>query len=494
MEFENLSLKVQELFLDLNNPRFPTVPDNERSAIMQMIDLQEDKLSKLAKDIAEYGIDPSEKLIIFKDEDNKSYTVLEGNRRLTALKLLNEPDLISNNKIVNKIKLIAKTANFIPEIVECVCFNSQDDADHWIKLKHTGYNDGIGRVGWTKIESDRYLASHGDVSFSNQLLTFIKSQKILSLTDIRKLKLTNLGRLLHDPDMRKRLNINTVHDGFLYCEYPIEIFNAQIKVLVEHMVDPLNHFTVNRIRNKLDREAFFDDLSIHTNRTNLVKPWKVNNPELYDGKAVSHVNNVSGTDIQSNKQVDNVANVGATDSSTSNDNNKSSSAKENTKESQKADSSQSNSTTSRNKLNYPNPNREILVPANVKLKIQDRRCSGIYKELKQLTFKEAPNSISVLFRVFLELSLSHYINTNSITLAPDKTGLHDKVVAVSNKLQSQLKLDGPSKTALQVWSKDNCRKHGTLQQYIHNTHTFPEKTTLNTSWDNLENLFKAIWA
>lgn len=492
MEFENLSLNVQELFLDLNNPRFPSVPDNERGAIMQMIELQDDKLSKLAKDIAEHGIDPSEKLIIFRDEENQSYTVLEGNRRLTALKLLNEPDLISNNKIVDKIKLIAKTANFIPDVVECVCFNNQEDADHWIKLKHTGYNDGIGRVSWTKIESDRYLASHGDVSFSNQLISFIKNQNILPQSDIRKLKLTNLSRLLQDPSMRERLGINTVHDGFLYSESPLDVFQQQIKVLVEYMIEPSNHFTVNRIRNKLDRKIFFDDLGIEAYRVNKVKPWKVNNPELYDGKVLPSSNSEKSESTNSSPSNLNASSENPTNNNESNlvDSNNDLGKNSNNSSAKTTDSN----TNKRNKLNYPNPNREILVPANVKLKINDRRCSGIYKELKQLTFSEAPNSISVLFRVFLELSLAHYINTNSVTLAKDKTGLHDKVVAVSNSLQKSSMLDGPSTIALQVWSKDNCRKHGTLQQYIHNTHTFPEKTTINTSWDNLENLFKAIWA
>jgi len=60
-----------------------------------MIEDQGDKLSKLADDITNEGLNPGDPIFITKHEkQTKQYNVLEGNRRVTALKLLENPDLI----------------------------------------------------------------------------------------------------------------------------------------------------------------------------------------------------------------------------------------------------------------------------------------------------------------------------------------------------------------------------------------------------------------
>ncbi len=101
------TILISNLLLDLDNPRFPRIVESQREAINLMVEIQSDKIEALARDISEFGLDPSERLIVYKNdvsEDNKSYTVAEGNRRLTALKILHEPDLTENEKLKSKIK------------------------------------------------------------------------------------------------------------------------------------------------------------------------------------------------------------------------------------------------------------------------------------------------------------------------------------------------------------------------------------------------------
>ena len=52
-----------------------------------------DKLYELAKDITEHGLDPSKRLIVFKEKGK--YIDGDGNRRVTVLKALETPDLIN---------------------------------------------------------------------------------------------------------------------------------------------------------------------------------------------------------------------------------------------------------------------------------------------------------------------------------------------------------------------------------------------------------------
>ena len=84
-----IGLGIDDLELDLQNPRIPTAPD-QREAMARIIGEQGAKLANLAADIIESGLNPMDRLLVVGGENGSGkYTVLEGNRRLVALKVLN---------------------------------------------------------------------------------------------------------------------------------------------------------------------------------------------------------------------------------------------------------------------------------------------------------------------------------------------------------------------------------------------------------------------
>ena len=87
-------IPLDKIKLDQENVRFGNdVAQNQREAIKLMLSAPEDakKLLRLAEHIAEHGLDPTELQLVTPDDDG-NFIVLEGNRRLTALKLLQRPD------------------------------------------------------------------------------------------------------------------------------------------------------------------------------------------------------------------------------------------------------------------------------------------------------------------------------------------------------------------------------------------------------------------
>ena len=98
---EKQTIHVDHLLLDLDNSRYPDQPESQQDALYKMIQLQGDKLVNLAKDIINHGMDPSERVLVLK-EDDETYTVVEGNRRLTTLKLLHDHELVTENKTTKK--------------------------------------------------------------------------------------------------------------------------------------------------------------------------------------------------------------------------------------------------------------------------------------------------------------------------------------------------------------------------------------------------------
>lgn len=98
MGYTRKLIDLSLLNINIENPRFEMV-GNQREAIKTMIDDQGDKLTKLATDIVEEGLNPGDPIFVVKHEKkDDQFNILEGNRRATALKLLENPDLIPETK------------------------------------------------------------------------------------------------------------------------------------------------------------------------------------------------------------------------------------------------------------------------------------------------------------------------------------------------------------------------------------------------------------
>lgn len=89
------TVSVMSLALDPQNPRIPTGSRKvkERDLVAQLIEY--DKVYELAQAIAEQGYYPTEILIGIEEQGRK--IIIEGNRRLAALKLLLSPAVAPQN-------------------------------------------------------------------------------------------------------------------------------------------------------------------------------------------------------------------------------------------------------------------------------------------------------------------------------------------------------------------------------------------------------------
>ncbi len=118
---ESKNIKITNLFLDVENYRFEK-QNSQLEAIVKMIYTAKEKLFNLAEDILNVGMNPTDKPLVIKGTEDNQYIVLEGNRRLTSLKLLCNPDLIPDDfaSLRKKfIKLRAERQKNIPLYIDC---------------------------------------------------------------------------------------------------------------------------------------------------------------------------------------------------------------------------------------------------------------------------------------------------------------------------------------------------------------------------------------
>src|SRR6266404_9277620 len=88
-------LSVASLHLDSKNPRLgrQSVPRPPREIIQYLF--EHDKAIEVAQSIASRGYFPNEPLLAIRESDE--LIVVEGNRRLAALKALREPGLLEGS-------------------------------------------------------------------------------------------------------------------------------------------------------------------------------------------------------------------------------------------------------------------------------------------------------------------------------------------------------------------------------------------------------------
>lgn len=212
------TILVAHLLLDEENPRLPTVQKGQPNTLLAMAKAQGPKLRFLAEDIARYGLDPSYRMIVMPSKTKPDrFVVLDGNRRLTAIRALEKPDAVAS---VAKRPVIEALRELSPEYLktplveaECVVVSERAEADHWIELRHTGQHRGAGVVGWGSGEASRFRARRsGKPDMATQVLDFLESRGDLTPEARGEVPASTLGRLLGTRDVRPIIGFE-VRDG-----------------------------------------------------------------------------------------------------------------------------------------------------------------------------------------------------------------------------------------------------------------------------------------
>lgn len=145
---------IDELLLDLENPRIPEeCKDFTQEQLLAFVAENYNALT-VAKSIARHSYFPSEPLIVLREGDNK--IVVEGNRRLSALKLLAHPELrdyLDERREWDSIEL-HETA---PLTVPVIYVDSRREVAPIIGYRHIS-----GIQPWDPYAKARYIAAQKD--------------------------------------------------------------------------------------------------------------------------------------------------------------------------------------------------------------------------------------------------------------------------------------------------------------------------------------------
>jgi len=143
-------MKVSDLQFDRKNPRlaeFSLTDDSEESEVMEILWEAMD-VEELTMSIAASGFFPHEPVIVAKE--NGKHVVIEGNRRLAAVKLLLNPNLVPG--LAENIRDIGEDAKEALKEIPAIS-GTRENAWRYLGFKHVN-----GPAKWSSYAKSRYIA------------------------------------------------------------------------------------------------------------------------------------------------------------------------------------------------------------------------------------------------------------------------------------------------------------------------------------------------
>lgn len=160
MDNKIVEIDTKKLDFDPQNPRFFRLNDasNAATVIEEMLD--DESVHDLMLSIGQQGYFPGEPLLAVKTNGN--YIVVEGNRRLAAVKLLNG-DLHPPKRKLKGVQEIIEDTTHKPKKLPCIIYENREDV-----LRYIGYRHITGVKEWDSLSKAKYLKELSDTFYANE--------------------------------------------------------------------------------------------------------------------------------------------------------------------------------------------------------------------------------------------------------------------------------------------------------------------------------------
>lgn len=470
-EIRNLR-SVNSLKLWDENPRLMEEPDyyvSPRHVIKEIYDKAEEKFTRLLRSISDQGWLGFDTIVVLPPDSKGQMAVVEGNRRVAALKLFMNPKLAPKEKRAS-IRRYAASVDLesIKKIQVCIA-PSLKEAIFFISQRHT--TTPVDK--WQTEPQKRWVLfvlaeCNGDVDEACRLSGFKPSDfsHALNMTQLH-----DYAKTLQTLTPEERKIVNDIH-AFPLTTF-IRIFESSVGK---------NFFKLSRDEHtkefvcSITKDEFEAALTFITREIisgNMTSRSVSTNSQLQEYitakyRKLEEWPKSSGTPVL-------ISSWGALPTPV---------LPEPTTPPEPQLSQPSSGTNRRNRNVYK-------ISAALHLDSKNDRLSEVFYELKKITYSTQPNTFAVMLRVFLDLAVSDYIKSTKLedellVFAKNQPKLAEKLHCRICFLQKKLdgELDKNSKTAISKFlDSKNIVSLDTLNFYVHHNIIFPGKDDLRNLWN-----------
>lgn len=465
------------LLLDAYNPRHRDVL-SQAEAITAVQGRLPQKLLALAESICEDGLSPIDRVLVMPDKDSGRYIVLEGNRRIAALKVINNPQLCTEPRLRSQYKSLRESGR-APTVISCVVVESRAEARQWLLLKHGGELDGKGTVRWSTGMRQRFGAKPGTQEYRalavldwlERIADDVANSALLDQVNlVFEEKLTTFGRLVTDPDFRATV-------GFELDDRNVALKDA-LPIVIERLSDVMNDFdgglSVTDLRSKEQRLEYVAELAA---RWGAPPPKCLSNGEPGEGHppAGAQSPSSSGGGVSGDPGTRDAPGSAPAGGSPApgGDNGTGQAAP---------------TATPRPRNPRPRPSRLFY---GLKISACKPRTRDVLSEAQRLDLSAFPNSAAVLTRALIDLVVGEAIAACQWN---DNRELKERIITCLDKLDPSGRDDRFKGVRNHVRDRDSLLGANTMNAYLHNPAFHPTPTELRDTSNNYMPLLEALHA
>lgn len=401
--------------------------ENETAAIAWLFNEREQHMRALAKDIVDRGEVYDFPLVA---PDGKRFIVYDGNRRITCLKLLDDPRRAPTSDLQKFFReQRARWDGAFPGGFQCQVETDRDRIDEILYRRHTGAQGGIGQSTWDDRMKATFVARTGK---GNGPSVADEIEKRLAAAHLkparRKIPRSTLNRLLSAEAFRNRVGISMKGGKFEYTRDEVKSLNALARIASDLATKTK---TLNDVWAVDDKQRYLDELE----REGVL-------PTASDAKRPSG------------------------------------STRDGTRPAKIKPSAKVKPTHRTNLI----PHKEFGLTWPGRL----QRHHQIWEELQfHLELTKHSNAISVLLRVLVELSIENYITQASVAVH-ENDKLASRLEKVSAHLKAAGKINGKQLDVIKKFKQgDKLVSADTLNRYVHSPNFAPSPEHLTSMWDSL---------
>jgi hypothetical protein len=473
---------VAELLLDVSNPRIRSGLD-QNDCVARILK-KEEQLINLAKNIQEEGLSTAA-ILVLESTDGK-LTVMDGNRRVTALKLLNNPALCNSDRLQKIFANIrAKSASNIPASVDCLATQDEEAVIKEILLRHSGGRNGIGQVDWTTYLRTSFMLQHNQSDpnrRTGQYLLWAEEKGVL-IDD--EFPVTNLVRFLTESNL-KALGFAIKNDE-LTPEFSEEICQKMASKIIYDF--GFGGKTVDDIRRIEQQNAYIQEVRQQAGVVEGSSKDEPNGPgggNGGDGKSPEH--KADGGD--SPKSPDgglggpNSGGVKEPDEKLSEGDSKANPGGPN-------DQKPPNPGT-RPKPAWDRPRlfHRAIYPG--KIPDEHTKAKSVVADLCKLETEKTPLAVAFLLRALVEMSERNYREKNGL---PEKDGLRRNILQAATHMKANNLLTADQFEVVDRRSNtaNDMLNIQTLQNFLHKASFHTDRHWLHTFWDDVRPFVVECW-
>ncbi|WP_296178942.1 hypothetical protein [uncultured Mobiluncus sp.] len=182
---------LSDICLDLENYRVPTPSADDADALKYLF-VSEDVM-EIAEKILRNGYFDNEVPVVYPDPQNKgTYVVVEGNRRVSALKALNNPSVVPSHqeKLKKLLNQFQEEAEDLPSEIRVMVSPSKKEVAAYIASLHTGKS----KRAWSLDQQANYYYSLLDDTTTVEML----KAKYPGIDVVRFIKMAVMRRFIRN--------------------------------------------------------------------------------------------------------------------------------------------------------------------------------------------------------------------------------------------------------------------------------------------------------